>query len=242
MTATESEAVTVKMLRDGYVFSGVARKAGEQLTVDPETFRHLLSLGFVRPSIRVRSLVHNQLVGTRVLAKGEEGAAPSEEYALSLYKSGRVDIVNVGDLSTALPTRRPYWERVRVIASNGFVTGDIHPVTGLNYDKRNAPGTIIEVPAAEVQQLVKQGTVARLTKTDKEKEQPAPAQRIRVRAAEAGQYGTRLLSVGELAELDLETAIGPLSEGRLVRVQEEPAAVTPDSAADATKSQQPPRP
>jgi hypothetical protein len=46
-----------------------------------------------------------------------------------------------------------------------------------------------------------------------------------------------LLSVGELAELDLEAAIGPLSEGRLVRVQEEPA--TDSGSAFEGKSKKP---
>jgi hypothetical protein len=235
MTGAEiAETIEVQLLRPGYVFQDVVRGVGDRVAVTREEFGRLRAMGFVRERIRVRALVPDRLAGNRVLAVGEEGEAASESLAIEGHLIGIWDITNPQALSSGLPPR-PNRRRVkvRVTAANGFRNGDVEEQT------RSAiiygPGDTCEVEAWQIPGLVRNKIVERV----KEKhDQPAPAQRIKVRAAEPGQYGTRLLSVGELAELDLETAIGPLSEGRLVRVQEEPAGGDSGSAFEG-KSKKP---
>jgi hypothetical protein len=91
----------------------------------------------------------------------------------------------------------------------------------------------------DLPKLLRDGVVARL---EPEKKQGAGALPMRVRAAIAGVYGDRVLQVGEMMELDSKLAMQYVCDGRLVVVQEEPAAVNPESAAEAKKSKQPPRP
>jgi hypothetical protein len=94
----------VEVLVDGLVVGGIARKAGETVAgVPAETVAGLIRDGSAKLSarsatpIRVRALRDNLTMGRRVLAKGEEGVAPSERVALDHARSGSVEVLNAED-------------------------------------------------------------------------------------------------------------------------------------------------
>ena len=234
MTGTETaNRIAVKLLRDGFVFANIARKVGDEISVDAETFRHLLGLGFVKERIRVRALRANVLANDRTLAEGEVGTAPSEVVAIERYLAGDWSIENPSALSSALPRRRPQRERVRVIGA-GLINGDVD--REMQCAKIHPPGAIVEVPTADVGRLVKQGFVERLKKMEPEKE-AAPKPRGKVRAVKAGQYGNRWLAEAEEMEADLMEVMEAVADGRLVAVRD-PAAADPGAPVEG-KSKKP---
>lgn len=194
-TATQPRR-SVRLIREGYVHEGFARRSGETVVVDEATADRLVALGFAGPSITVRALRSNIMIAGHVLAFGQTCSVPWEwkSNVIEKFKNWELDAAELpgleGDLKRA-PRPRPAKGVVRL---RGLKPGK-------DGFRQFAPGEIWDAPEAEARSLIASGLAEKVTVPE-----AAPAATVRCIVRSVMTSGMRSIRAGEELELDVATA------------------------------------